>query len=115
MLGPYMKAFMAQFKDQEKNAECAAKLIEIEAWFTEILNGNNFLGGSELMYFDIHCLTPISQVICLENSVFHQAFEDLKVKENLPNVYAWVHRVRALPLLAPHVMPIKWWHKFLEE
>jgi len=46
------------------------------------------------MMLDAHCLPFLQMIVLLENSPWHKGFEDLKVKENAPNIYSWVQKCR---------------------
>jgi glutathione S-transferase len=83
-----------------------AVLPEYEALVTRNLNGSDWLSGeSEPMTIDVHYYPFFERLVMLEGTVLHYGFEAMKIKENCPNMYAYVHRFRAHPMLKEHVMP----------
>ena len=64
------------------------------------------------MYIDFHCYPVVERMIMLENSPWNHGFDALGMKD-CPTVYAYVHRFRQHPLLAPHVITQEAYNKFL--
>ena len=51
----------------------------------------------------------------LENSPWHYGFENLKVKENCPKIYEYVHRTRELPLIKDQVTKANYYHNWMRD
>jgi len=51
----------------------------------------------------------------VENSPWHYGFEKLKVKENCPKIYEYVHRTRELPLIKDQVEPVNYYHNWMRD
>jgi glutathione S-transferase len=112
--GKFWGAFLSRFVDEEKLNAFIEVLPEYEALVTRNLNGSDWLSGeSEPMVIDFHYFPLLERLIMFEDSPFQYAFDALKLKETCPNMYAYVHRFRAHPLLKDHVMPAAAYNKLL--
>ena len=65
------------------------------------------------MLIDIHAYPMLDMLMLMEGSSWDEHFQRLEIKEKLPAVYAYVHRMRSHPRVAPHAMPAENYHKWL--
>lgn len=104
-LGSFWPAFLVRMEKGEKLDAFKASLKDYEIFFVENLAGADYLsGGSDPMMIDFHCYPIVERIVMIENSTWHEAFVHCEVKELAPQMYAYVHRFRAHPKMAPHVI-----------
>ena len=93
------------FKDAEKIPAMKTALQDIEAFFKKQMKGADYLSGRpDPMMIDIHIYPLVERIVLLEDSIWKHGFDAIGVKD-CPLVYAYVHRFRNHPKMAPHVMP----------
>lgn len=101
----YWMAWLSRFEQNEKLDALKAALPEYEAFITECQNGKEWLsGGDEPMMIDCHCFSVWEKIVMTEGTNWNAAFEYLDIKNAAPKMYAYVHKFRAHPKLAPHCM-----------
>ena len=67
------------------------------------------------MMIDINCFPIVDRLVMLEESPWHNVFEELKIKENAPSIFDYVRKFRNHDKMAPHVMKKESYHKHLEK
>ena len=95
---------MSRFENQEKIDAFKVNLPKMEEFFKKNLNGADFLSGTnEPMMIDMHCYPMVERMVMLEKSPWKNGFEAIGMND-APAICAYVHRFRAHPKLAPHVI-----------
>lgn len=64
------------------------------------------------MMIDVAAYPMVERMVMLENSPWSKGFELMEMK-NAPTVIAYVHRFRAYPMFAPHVIEQDHYNKLL--
>ena len=85
---------------------------KMEAYFKEVLEGGKkYAGGDQPDMVDCFIYPFPSRLVLLENTVYHKLFEYLKIKENGPTFYAYIHRIREHELLKDVVAKHEFFNK----
>ena len=113
LFSPFWGPLMSRFQDQEKIDAFKANVPKMEEFFKKNLNGADYLSGSsEPMMIDMHCYPMVERMVMLENSPWKKGFDGIGMKD-APTICAYVHRFRANPKLAPHVITQEAYNKLL--
>lgn len=104
LMGSFWRPYMNRFTDETHIAELKAQFPAIEEFFKKHMNGNNFLSGrDEPMMIDVHCFPMAERLILLEGTEWNYAFEALDIKNAVPTMYDYVHRMQAHPKFANYI------------
>ena len=84
----------------------------MEEFVDSNLHGD-FLGGNKPLMIDIHVFAMLDRIMLLENSLWHAAFEEMKIRDQCPQMTAYVERFRQSELKDACPVPGHF-HKLIE-
>ena len=107
-------AMMTRLSIDEQNAIAMEGLKKIEEMFVKLMNGKDYLSGTaEPNLLDLYCYPMVERAIMMENSPWHDGFVKMGMKEQLPVIYAFVHRMREHPVFGKHKITEKAYNNLL--